>query len=527
MALTDDLVSVLIDVAEEAGVQPVDLARLIAEGEDPTAIGAAIAENINPSDEIVGVLVDFTEEFILSELTLERQITPGNVERIQDDIEGGAVSVIGAVILVTIAIETASAGQIDEVPAEIIEAVALLGVDDVTGREIEVSMQEGIDPALKQLVHTRTRSKQADFQDFAEANSRTKSFGGEVPTRSGDIPQDFQDLFHPDDFGYFGDPDTYGTLPAQTRLFETVAMQSSEPEELIEEPVQYGIPVPRRAIEQVAHIANLPEDAKSVYKAVIDALPRTENLIQDYARLTEFNFRLREKVLRGALSPVQARKLIEPELRDVIQNAVPESRLRDVDRTADEVVDILAGELERNFALLDSLPADPPSQADFERWFRLGVITSQEYQQLYNDFGSQPGAFGKYLESQAIRQGWESVQKQHALGRIETSEARLRLRLIGFSTTEAADILAGADGDAIVTDKLAGTTGETQLPVDLATEIGPSRGAALRASGVETLATLAELTVDELVSITGMSDTEAEQALSSAQVIIESGEEAG
>jgi hypothetical protein len=128
----------------------------------------------------VGVLIDFVEEFILAEATVEGQITPSNVEALQDDIEGGAASVIGAIIALTAFLETVTGDRFDETQAQILQAVTALGFEDVTGREIDARLQEGVDPALKQKVHRESRSKQADFQDFTEANLRVKAVDGEI-----------------------------------------------------------------------------------------------------------------------------------------------------------------------------------------------------------------------------------------------------------------------------------------------------------------------------------------------------------
>jgi len=295
----------------------------------------------------------------------------------------------------------------------------------------------------------------------------------------------------------------------------------SEPEEIIEEPIQYGIPVPLRPVEALNDMQGFPEDVKSIYREVIDQLPKTENLMQDYARLTEFNFRLREKVGQGALTPTQARGLIEPELRDIIQNALPDDRYRDEDRTADEVVDILAGELERNFKLLNDLPSDPPSQSDIEAWFQKGVIGSQQFFELYDAYAGQIDKFGLYYTESAVDKGWEAVQKQYALERIGTSEARSQLQAIGFTNQEIQRILAGGNGDDIVQQRLQDGEDTTAVPPGALVNIGEAREAALSTVGVETVAEVAQLSVENLVQSTGMPDDEALQTIEQAKAAVE------
>jgi hypothetical protein len=113
--------------------------------------------------------------------------------------------------------------------------------------------------------------------------------------------------------------------------------------------------------------------------------------------------------------------LIEPELRELIVDALPPERLRDEDRTASEVVDILASEIERNFELLASLPDDPPSQGDIEAWFQKGVVSSQRFFELYDQHGGQIDKFGQYYQEASIDQGWEGIQRAHTLDRIGTN----------------------------------------------------------------------------------------------------------
>jgi len=521
MGIIDDITSAFVDFVEFFDLNPIEIGEALSNTNEPTEALAIILETLQPFDEGGAILVDVVEEFIITPVEQEGVITPDSVELVVDELDGNAAAITAGVIALNAGIETFTAGQVDEVPDEIYQAIAGFGFQDVAGREIDARLQEGIDPALKQKVHREHRSKQADFKDFVDANVRSKRFGGNVPTRTSDIPQGTKDLLHPDDFGWLADPDTYGTAPEQTELFELVGLGVSEPEEIIEEPIQYGIPVPLRPVEALNDMQGFPEDVKSIYREVIDQLPKTENLMQDYARLTEFNFRLREKVGQGALTPTQARGLIEPELRDIIQNALPDDRYRDEDRTADEVVDILAGELERNFKLLNDLPSDPPSQSDIEAWFQKGVIGSQQFFELYDAYAGQIDKFGLYYTESAVDKGWEAVQKQYALERIGTSEARSQLQAIGFTNQEIQRILAGGNGDDIVQQRLQDGEDTTAVPPGALVNIGEAREAALSTVGVETVAEVAQLSVENLVQSTGMPDDEALQTIEQAKAAVE------
>jgi hypothetical protein len=521
MSLTDDVVAQFLDFANFLDINPVQIAEAAESAEDPTELIAVIVNTVDPTGEAADVIIDQAEEFILTPIEETGEITPENVEGLQDELEGNAGGVIFSFIALTLAVEAGSVGQVDEVPSEILQAVAAIGFEDVTGREIDARLQEGIDPALKQKVHRESRSKQADFQDFVEGNLALRKSDSQIGTLDGIDAGDLPDYLNPDDLGWLADPDTYGTVPAQTSLFELAALNVSEPEELIEEPIQYGIPVPESVIQQATAINGTPKDAESVYKQVIDQMPKTENLLRDYVRLTEFLFRLREKVESGAINALQATQLVDGELRDLLTEALPPEDRRQSDRSVEEVTDILIEELFRNFRLLESLPPDPPSQTQMEAWYRKGVIESQQFADLYDRFGERSEDLDKYLAEEAIDQGWEDIQRQVALGRISETEGQFRLRLIGFSNQEAAQILRGADGDSLVAQRLQQRGDTDELSPEIAQEIGPVRASQLRVVGITSLQDIVNAGVERLVNVTGMSDTEAQQAIESAELFIE------
>jgi hypothetical protein len=521
MSAIDDVINAFLDLVEFFDLDIDDLIDEISEASEPTEVLALLVETFSVVDENAALFVDTIEELALLPIQQAGELDPDGIEGVVDEAEGNAFQIIAGTIILALAIEIYSVGQVDKSTTALVQAVAGLNVDDVTGRELDARLQEGVDPALKQKVHREHRSKQADFIDYVDANRTAKSFDGTIPTRSGEIPEGMRDLLHPDDFGYLADPDTYGTIPDQTPLYELSGLQVGEPEEIIEEPIQYGLPVPLRPVEAVNAVSGAPEDVKAIYRQVINELPKTENLIQDYVRLTEFNFRLREKVQAGAITADQAANLIEPELRDLIVNALPDDRYREEDRTADEVVDILIGELQRNFKLLSDLPKDPPTFSDFERAFRQGILSAERFQEINNEYGVPGRFFGMKLQENIIRQGTEDIVRQEALGRLSTRQAAFRLSFIGWTDGQAARLLSGADPDNIIRGELTGQRSADELDVTLAPEIGEARGAVLSQVGVETLSDLAESDVDTLTSVTNLSNDQASRVIQASVRILE------
>lgn len=526
--LVDGLVSGFFDIVDGLAsfvdailFTPEDALEIADSGGDLGGVLGQVLEESQPADEIAAVIVDTAEELVVAPLQQEGEITPDNVEGLQDDLEGNATALLFGIVLLTLGIESGTIGQVDEMPAELFGVVTSLGFDDVTGREIDARLNEGVDPALKQKVHSEHRSKQADFQDFVTANLRTKGFGTDISTRSGVGEEPLDGLLDDADLGYLNDPDTYGTVPDQTSLYELDALTVSEPEEIIEEPIQYGVPVPKSAVKLLNELQGFPESTKSVFQQVIESLPRSETLIQDYLRLTEFNFRLREKVQAGVLTPDKAVDLIRPELEDVINRGeITEFVDEDIDRTEEEVVDVVADELRRNFELLQSLPSDPPTDGDIQSFYRKGVINSTEFESLYNQFGRGNGRVGQYLREQTIDKGAEEIRRQATLGRITENEATTQLERIGFSGAEADAILDGSNPDDIVSNRVQDRAARDTFPVELAANIGDVRGQQLRIAGIETLQDLQNAEVTEVTAITDVGDNAADEAINSASILL-------
>jgi len=523
-----DIVDFFDTRADETVRNVSEIIDIIAADLNPSQLIGGLLEELQPIDEGAGFAVDVLEEFIITPLIQgpgtpagETVLTPGNVEGKLDDAEGNATALLGTLLGVALLIEERTDGEVSAIPQEVVGAVAAIGIDDITGRELNARLNEGVDPALKQKVHSQHRSKQADFQDYIEASLRQKGTDKQQDVRTDPVGENMRSLLHPDDLGYSSDLSTYGTRPGQDALFELDGLAVSEPEEIIEEPIQYGIPVPKRPVEQLGELQGFPEDVKEIYLSVIEKLPQNENLLQDYVRLTEFNFRLREKVQAGVLPPEKARNLIKPELEDLIDNAIPEDRLRPgEDRTADETVDQLADELLANFELLQSLPSDPPTAGDIQSFYRKGVINSDEFMSLYKQFGRSNGRAGQYLREQTIDKGAETIRRQATLGRITDSEATTQLQRIGFSTSEATAILDGSNPDDIVANKVQDRAQTDALPVELAVNIGDVRGQRLRLAGIETLQDLQNVDVTEVTAVTGVNDQIAQEAINSASILL-------
>lgn len=520
MGIFDDIVQAiaaipnLIDKSFERANDP-----FIADEQASDVLGDLI-EDLQPADELAAVLVDASEEFVQSDLEETGEVTPDNVEAVLDNTEGAGAGLFLGLASINTILEAASLGQLDAQEEFLIQAATVFGFDDLVGREIKARLQAGFDPALEAKVRKEHRPRFGALEDFVEANLRSKAQGTELDPENMDIPDDVTSLFHPDDFGWLENMDVYGTRPDQTELFEFVGLAHLEPEEILEEAPQKGVIPSQQAVLQALELSGQPEDVKEVFRQTRDAIPFSQDIYQEKTRLGEAIFEIDQKVLNNALGPDEAVALVESDIRELIVSVDAEGELPPGIAEEPDPAEIVLDELRRKWSLMSSLPPDPPSQADIEAWYEKGIINTQEFNSLYNRFGSTREAFFNYLVESSIDKGADEIQRQFALGRISGSEARSQLGLIGFSQRETAEILDGADPDSIVQDRLTAESGAGSLDVSLATEIGPARSAVLRQVGIGTLQALSEASVEDLRAVTGMTDNEAQTAIQSAQTIL-------
>jgi len=481
--VAEDVLDTTIDTLGDQIPDPFDPVNAVL---GATAIaGVTIGPFEDLFESLIGSGPRLLEEDVIQAISDPTDLEPGNLEDTLDEITGSATEdVIAGLILIEVVRRT---NVIDLEPYEEILAQFFLATafDDVYGRELEGYLEEGLDPAIAQQANKDTRSTQADLQDFVEANLRMKSYSGEAETRGAPPQNPLDGALSEQDLGYLPDPDTYGLIEGQERLLELAGLEAREPEEIIEEPVQYGIPVPKSVVETEADLAGMPENAKRVYTEVIDQLPQSENLIQEYTRLTEFTFRLREGVQEARFTPQVAQQVIQPELLDLLDDAIPQRELQADDRTAEQVASDAAAELGRNFELLTSIPGDPPSLGDLQAFYEKGIISSGEFTTLYDQYGGLKEFQGEYLQEGAVDKGAESIVRQEALGRITTTDANFQLQQIGFTGPEVAELLSGTPPEQIITSRVTEDPEDTGIALGTVDEIGDTRASQLRLVGIE------------------------------------------
>jgi len=229
-------------------------------------------------------------------------------------------------------------------------------------------------------------------------------------------------------------------------------------------------------------------------------------------------------VQNGGLSPGVARQIIQPELDDLITNAVPEDLLREEDRTAEEVAEEAGDELERNFQLLASIPEDPPSVSQLQAYLEKGIIDTSAYIALYDRFGYRTAERDRTLREAVIDKGADAVVNQRRLGRIENdAEAFLQLALIGFDRQQSQALLSGTDPENVQEQEEASARAQAIESLSTVPNIGETRASQLFRAGVENISQLAEEDQTTVGQATDLNAQQARDVIDAAQFIVQQG----
>jgi len=124
--------------------------------------------------DILGELPEESQEVILEPLGPDAVENPEDVRQQLQEAEGGAVAQAAGVLGGTLAVEAASAGQLESQQFIVSQFLTFLALEDVIGKELETTVSEGVEPLLQQQVNKEYRSKKADLADAVEAQLRTK-----------------------------------------------------------------------------------------------------------------------------------------------------------------------------------------------------------------------------------------------------------------------------------------------------------------------------------------------------------------
>jgi len=457
-------------------------------------------EDVQPADEVGGALVDVVEEFIISDLEDEGELTPGNVERLLDGVEGRAVGTTLALGLSGSALEASSLGQVDQQQQYIMQAAAALQLDDVAGGELKARVAEGVEPALTAKVTAEHRAKFVDLQDAVEFALRSKTADSDYLSGN-ELPDEVAEVLRPDN------PVTddnlieqYGIRDDQLQILEEVAIREMEPEELLETPAEAGVFVSTDVLEEEMDRAGVSEQVKDVFIRTAERLPRTTRAYEERPVAEAGVSQLDQLVSSGEVSPDGAIEI-----------------LPDLDEATLE-------ELRGRYELIADLPNGAPTRSQVENGFTAGLIGLERFTELLDQVDVDPAAH-PYVEAEAILAELDGdLRRAVGLGLIDEGQYVEYAEVVGLDESIVTRLLEGEDLDDIADSRLAEDVGGGTLAVDTISGIGESRRQALEAAGLDTVSAVADASPADITEVLDVSEATAETFIARATTL--SGEDA-
>jgi len=441
------------------------------ENEDFPQLFGQFIEAIVPADDAAEVIIETTEEAILAPLKQEGELDVENVGDLSNDVEGNAAALLAGTASVGTAIEALGLGQLDGHNEYILQALAGLGVADVTGLELNARVQEGVLPALEAKVNADHRAKFADLNDVIEQNLRNKD----------------------SDTGFTEDLSTYGIRPEDVSTLEEVALQQIEFEELLETPAELGKVVPEEVLEAELDRAGYAENTKDFLRETADLLPESARTYQELLRTEEAVGQLDTLAEAGVLEPAEAEALI------------PEDTEADPQAFRDR------------FRILRDLPAGAPSGTDFEGAFASGYLSLEEFRARLNQTDYPTDQYEPVLKKQVLDELDGDLQTALGLGLISQGEYSDIAEFAGLEDPTIDALLRGQSLDNLATAALQEEADPGELPARTLSGIGESRGAGLEAAGLETVRDVAQADTQTVVDATQVSPETAEGFITQAR----------
>jgi hypothetical protein len=454
-------------------------------------IGGAI-EDVVVADEAAAALVDAIEEAVIDDLEDEGEITPGNVEELADGVEGGSVATIIGLGLSGTAIEAASLGQIDQHQEYLMQAVASLQLDNVTGTELQARMTEGVEPALTAKVTAEHRAKFVDLQDAVEYALRNKT--GDSDYLSGtELPDAIASDLRPDE------PVTednlmeqYGIRDDQLRILEEVAIREMEPEELLETPAEAGVFVDPELLQEEMDRTGVSEQVKDVFTRTAERLPRTTRAYEERPVAEAGVSQLDQLVSSGEVSVDQAIEI----LPDLNEKTLEELRAR--------------------FELIAGLPNGSPTSSQVEGGFTTGLIGLERFTDLVDQVDVDPEAHPYVLQEAILSELDGDLRRAVGLGLIGEGQYVEYAEVVGLEQSIVDRLLQGEDLGDIADSRLAQRQQQGNLSVDTISGIGESRRQTLEAVGIDTVSAVANATPDDITSVLDVAESTSEGFISRA-----------
>jgi hypothetical protein len=433
------------------------------EGVDLSALVADLITEASALDEAGTILAELGEETITGDLREVGAITAENSREVADETEGNALALLLGLASAGGALEAASLGQIDEHQEYLTQALVGLGVDDVTGKELEARMSEGLEPALQAQMSKEHRAKFVNLQDAVEYALRRKQ-GDRDYLSPANAPADVQRLIgsnqpeNPENL-----IEEWGIRDDNLEILEETAINSMEFEELIETPSELGLIVPDDVLEAELDRAGYSEATKSFLSKVNNRIDRSARAYDQLLVTEELVSQLDTLVQEGVLEPEAA------------VARVPEQ------------VPVDGDALRERFVLLQEQEAGAPSQSELEDAFTLGQITPEQFRSGLSQREFPVRDFEGVYSALVLGEADGQLRTAVGLGLMNEADYVDLLTEAGLDEQTVEQLLQGQDLDKIALKRLQETEGRGSGALEGLPQIGEERASLLRSAGLESV----------------------------------------
>jgi len=345
-----------------------------------------------------------------------------------------------------------------------------LGVDDVTGLELEARTAEGIKPAMNAKVNAEHRAKFVDLQDVVEQDLRNKD----------------------SDTGYISDIGTYGIRPDNVPILEEVAINDMEFEELIETPAELGLVVSDEVLQAELDRAGYSEQTKEFLQKVNNRIPLSARAYQELLVSEDHISDLDQRVEDGTLT-------VDEAITDIPDQV-------DVDLEA----------MRQRFRQKDDLNPQAPSQSDFIDALVEGYTSLEETRDRLDQSELDTERYEDVLKAELVGDLDGSLQTAVGTGRLSEGRFSDLAEFTGVDDEVVELLLQGQSLSDIASARLQEATDPSERSVRTLVGIGESRAAALDAAGLGTVQALAQADVDTVADTAQVSPETAAEFITQA-----------
>jgi len=461
------------------------------------ALTAARSEYDSIITKFLGDVTETIETDLTEELSDAEYLSPDNVEGRVNSAEADALSYGIGNIISSLVIEIVGLTQLESHQFGLAQITSFLALEDLVGSELAMYMEKGVNPALEAKVAKETRSEFVSVQDAIEYALRKKYSDQGYLRLDGAADEAVNKIGSNDPVNPENLLEEWGIRDDQLGILEEVAIGEIEPEELIEEPVQFGVIPDKDTVEAELDRAGLAEDAKDLYLDVVDAMPRSADLWEQRTATEPVVSELDKLVNDGEVSPAEASNYVPAEAEDASQAL--QDRWRNVEQ----------------------LPNEAPTRSQLESWFGWGLINRRSLYEGLERTDVDPEKYPAIMGENILSELDGDLRTALGLGLIDENYFSSLAKSVGLEQDVVRDVMAGDDLDDIAIEKASEDIPLSERPTTAVIDIGTSRAAALSGAGVDTVGDLARADVSTVAEAAAFSDEAAQTIINRAESMIQ------